>query len=296
MSGLRLSRRRRSILGASGESAENSVTFTVRVQGDTSPGIQAVWVVFTGKSGTPYHGTWQSLDLARPNADLYPTLWQGQLQLSQGASAQDILFMVQAVSGTGLTALATNHGAYYGVTDVLEPPLGQKSELALQSPPATTPYLRDISFTVLLTDPVERVPLRGQTVVLVVGGQAAQGVTDQNGRATITLRPNLAPGLYVAQAAFRGGAEYAGSTASSSFTVVKDTPTLTLASGAAAAGSLLPTSLEALVRDSAGRPLGEKSVVFVVSGNGRTLVRSVIADTGAARPSAPWLCRSASTR
>ncbi len=266
------------ILGASGVSEGSVVTFTVNVQGDTSPGIQAVWVVFTGQGGTHYHGTWQSVDLLQPNADLDPTMWQGKLPLAPGADAQDLLFMVQAVSGTGLTTLATNLGAYYRVAPASPPPAPKQTALALLSPPTTGPYLRDSSFDVLLTEVATGHPVANQRVVLTLGVQTAQVMTKADGHATITLQPGLVPGNYPVQATFQGSADYLGSSASSTFTVVKDSPTLLLSGGATLAGYPQPTSIVAVVRNSAGRPLGERSVVFIVSGSGHTLVRSVITD------------------
>ena len=92
------------------------------------------------------------------------------------------------------------------------------------------------------------------------------------------MQPNLAPGDYPVQATFQGSAGYSASLAYGSFTVVKDSPTLSLSGGATIAAYPQPTSIVAVVRDSAGRPLGEKSVVYIVAGSGRTFVRSVIAD------------------
>ncbi len=140
------------ILGASGVSYGSVVTFTVNVQADASPGIQAVWVAFTGQAGTHYYGTWQSVDLLQPNTDLDPTMWQGILPLASGAKVKDLLFMVQAVNGAGLTTLATNFGAYYQVAEATPPPPAKPTALVLLSPPASGPYLRDTSFDVLLTE------------------------------------------------------------------------------------------------------------------------------------------------
>ena len=266
------------ILGASGVSDGSVVTFTVNVQGDTSPGIQAVWAVFTGQGGTHYYGTWQSIDLLQPNAGLDPTVWEGKLLLAPGADAQDLRFMVQAVNGAGLTTLATNLGAYYRVAPSSTPPPQKETALALLAPPTTGPYLRNASFSVLLTEAATSQPVADQPVILTLGGQAAQAITNASGHATITLQPDLAPGSYPVQATFRGSADYLSSSASGSFTVVKDSPTLSLSGGATVAGYALPTSVVAVVRDSAGRPLGEKSVVYIVSGSGQTFVRSVITD------------------
>jgi hypothetical protein len=176
--------------------------------------------------------------------------------------------MVQAVSGAGLSTLATNLGAYYTVTPATPPPPPQATILTLPSPPTSGAYLRDSSFNVLLT--VGGQPLPNQNVILSLGGQGAQATTDANGHATITLQPGLTPGVYPVQATFRGNATYLGSSATSSFTIVKDSTSIALSPQA--------PSVVAVVRDSANRALSEKSVFFVVSGNGQTFVRTVITD------------------
>ncbi len=255
------------ILGASGLVTGNSVKFSVNVLGEAAAGIQAVWILYTGKSG-PFYGQWQPLDLAQTNTALDPTLWEGILPLN-GANAQDLVFMVQAVNGAGLTTLATNLGAYYSITPATPPPRSQPA-LGLQSPPTSGAYLRDSSFTLILTDPATGQPLANQLVTVSIGGQAAQATTDANGSATITIQPGLLPGTYPVQATFRGSASYLATSVVGSFTVVKDNTTIVL--------SPQSPSLVAVVRDSANRPLNEKSVLFVVSGNGQTFVRSVIAD------------------
>jgi len=67
-----------------------------------------VWVLYTtGTSGGS--GTWVPLDLL-PVGVADPTLWEGTL-VGPAPAVQH--FMVQAVSGTGLTTLATNFGEYF---------------------------------------------------------------------------------------------------------------------------------------------------------------------------------------
>jgi CSLREA domain-containing protein len=261
------------ILGASATvTATNSgpaVTFSVNVQGEASAGIQSVWILYTGNSGSPFYGEWLPLDLAQPNAALDPTRWEGLLQLN-GAPAEGLLFMVQAVNGTGATTLATNLGAYYPVLPATPPPPPQPTTLVLQPQPTAGAYLRNSTFTLLLTEQATGNPLGNQVVIVSLGGQAAQALTNANGQATITLQPGLTPGDYPVQATFRPTAAYLGSSASRSFTINKDSTALTLATQA--------PSLVALLRDSAGRALNEKSVFFVLSGNGQTFVRTVITD------------------
>ena len=243
------------------------VIFCVNAQADGSAGVQAVWVLYTGKPGSAYYGTWYPFDLARDSSD--PTLWTGTL--TGVTSPADLLFMVQAVGGAGLTTLATNLGAYYGVTPAnagsLPPPAA--TTLKLETSPTIGTYLQNAPFTLSLKSAGQ--PLGGQPVTLDIGGQQALAITDPTtGLATITLKPVVAPGSYTVQASFPGNASYLGSTATPSpFTLNKDSTTLTLS----------PTFV-ATLQDSSSRPLGGKSVLFVVSDASPTikLVRSVIAD------------------
>ena len=75
------------ILGASGVENGNAIDFSVNAAADGSAGVQAVWILYTGKPGTTYHGTWTSLDLSTgdpsdPTFD--PTLWRGTLPPQPG--------------------------------------------------------------------------------------------------------------------------------------------------------------------------------------------------------------------
>ncbi len=53
------------ILGASGIEDGNSIHFSVNAAADGSAGVQAVWVLYTGRPGSNYHGTWAPLDLTQ---------------------------------------------------------------------------------------------------------------------------------------------------------------------------------------------------------------------------------------
>ena len=264
------------ILGVSGVENGNQINFSVNAVAEGSAGVQAVWILYTGKPGSTYHGTWTAFDLVQSTND--PTRWEGTLTLPSGENTEDILFMVQAVGGAGLTTLATNLGEYYNVTDEnasqLPPPAG--TTLTLQSPPASGTYLKNSSFNLLLQSNGQ--PLAGQLVTLNVGGQQASGITDAAGQATLTLKLVVRPGNYTAQASFRGNASYLSSNAVSAFTVNKDSTTLTVTPGSATVLSNQPTPFVAVVRDSSGRALGGKSVFFVIHNGVNTFAKSVIAD------------------
>ena len=264
------------ILGASGVEAGNAIHFGVNAAADGSAGVQAVWVLYTGKPGSSFHGMWAPLDLTQNAND--PTLWEGTLSLPSGEDAGEILFMVQAVGGAGLTTLGTNLGAYYGVADEnatqLPPPAA--TTLTLQSPPSSGTYLKDSTFNLLLQS--VGAPLPDQLVTLDIGGQQASGVTDASGELTLTLKLVVRPGDYTAQASFRGNAEYLGSNDASDFTVHKDSTTLTVTPSSASAFINQPTPFVAVVRDSSGRALGGRSVFFIVHNGTNSFATSVIAD------------------
>ncbi len=164
------------ILGASGAENGNAITFRVNAAAEGSAGVQAVWVLYTGKAGSSYYGTWAPLDLTQSMDD--PSLWEGTLNLQPGTSAQDLLFMVQGVGGAGLTTLATNLGAYYSITpeNATQLPPPAATTLALQSPPASGTFLKNSAFQLLLESGGQ--PLSGQLVTLDIGGQQASGITE----------------------------------------------------------------------------------------------------------------------
>jgi predicted outer membrane repeat protein len=264
------------ILGASAFESGNSLTFNVNAVAEGSAGVQAVWVLYTGRAGSPYYGTWTPLDLSQSGSD--PTLWEGTLTLQSGESAQDLLFMVQAVGGAGLTTLGTNLGAYYSITpenaSQLPPPA--QTTLTLQSPPASGIYLKESTFNLLLQSDGQ--PLAGQLVTLDVGGQQASGVTNSSGEATLALNLVVRPGNYTAQASFRGNVEYLASYTSSPFTMNKDATTMAVTPDFATVQVDQPTPFVAVVRDSSGRTLGGRSVIFVIYNGTDRFSASVIAD------------------
>ncbi len=264
------------ILGASAVEDGNTLTFSVNAVADGSAGMQAVWVLYTGKPGSSSHGTWLPLDLVQDADDL--TLWEGTLNLPSGTSASGVLFMVQAVGGAGLTTLATNLGAYYSIiteeSTQLPPPAA--TTLELQSPPSNGIYLKDSTFQLSLQSDGQ--PLANQLVSLNIGGQQALAFTDSSGEATITLKLVIPPGDYTVQASFPGNAQYLGSNDARLFTVNKDSTTLTVTPTSASISANQPTPFVAVVRDSSGRALGGKSVVFVVYNSTDIFAASVIAD------------------
>ena len=269
------------VLGASGVQSGSDINFSVNVKAEGSAGVQAVWVLYTGKPGSPYHGAWAPLDLVQDNDD--PTIWQGTLTLQPGESSEDILFMVQAVGGAGLTTLATNLGAYYNVTpqNAGPPQPFAATALAFTSAPTIGTYFKTSTFDVLLQSNGQ--PVDNGFVTLDIGGQQVSAFTDSSGAASLSLKLLVRPGNYTAQISFRGDGErlLLGSNATSPFTVSKDSTTLTVTPDTpptVTVSEFQPTQFVAVVRDSSGRVLGGRSVFFIVHNATDSFATSVIAD------------------
>lgn len=263
-----------SILGVSAAESNGVVSFTVNALADGSSGVQLVTALYTAESG-PLYGKWQPLDLARFDPTVDPSLWTGELALPAGQDAAQFQFIVQAINGAGVTTLATNIGAFYRLTppEPPAPPMG--TELAFVNPPSTGSYLRDASFTLQLTSAGEPVP--GRVVLLSLAGQQQFGVTGADGRVTITLAPKVLPGDYTAQATYRGESTYLASSASSPFALTKDPTTVSITRPSSPGYDPL-VGITATARDSAGRPLGGKTLFFVLTGNSLSFSKAVIAD------------------
>jgi hypothetical protein len=244
----------------------------VSVTGDPAAGIQEVWVTYTALSG-PLAGAWQSLDLAQNTAD--STRWQGLLPLA-GALPQDIRYIVQAVNGVGLVTLSTNLGAYYipGVDPAAQANQGQPTELALLSPPGSGVYGTQVSVSALLTS--GGTPLAGESVTFGIGSQRRQAVTGGDGIAAVDLPILGLPGNEQMQAAFAGDETYTSAWTSSAFTIDKLGTSLLLQPVSLQPGG--DETLMAVLKDAAGRPLGQKTVFFVVQGNGSSFSTSTITD------------------
>jgi CSLREA domain-containing protein len=268
-------------VSASADSSNTLLNFSVTASADGAAGVQAVWVVYTGKPGSPFYGKWQPFDLAQNSAD--PTHWTGALTLPGGANPQDVLFMVQAVGGAGLTALSTNLGAYYSIAPAnaaqLPPPAA--TTLSFQSAPSSGTYLKNSTFSLQLTS--SSGALANQPVTLDIGGQQVTGVTDSSGKVSITIRPLVTPASYTAQASFAGGSSYLAASVTSPFLLNKDSTTLNLTPTSANLGYNAalpgqPTPFVAQVLDSSGNALSGRSLIFIIHNATTSLVRTVIAD------------------
>ncbi|MGB0099850.1 MAG: putative Ig domain-containing protein [Nocardioides sp.] len=98
----------------SGVVRNRSVTFSARVTGDPSAGVQQVWITWTGGPDDSGDGQWRSVDLSQDPTD--STRWSGTLQLPAGQASGDVRFLVQAANGIGAVGLDTAEGDGYRVT------------------------------------------------------------------------------------------------------------------------------------------------------------------------------------
>jgi hypothetical protein len=272
------------IFGASASANGSIVTFKVNVQNDGSAGVQQVWVLYTGLPGSPFHGTWAPIDLTPDaSADPDPTVWTGTLDVGS-ANPGAVRFIVHAVNGAGLTSIATKLGQYYTVAGTTaSPPPPSPTTMSFTSAPSSVAYQRPVTFAAQLSP-----ALVGRVVIFDVAGQQVQGVTDASGTASATLTPVLFPGSYSVRATFRGEEQYATSSALSSFSVTKESTVVALTPPTSTFEAGTPNTVVATVRDSSGRNLGGKSVVFVLTPtSGSPIVRSTIADYWGSAPLGP---------
>jgi hypothetical protein len=99
-----------------GTASGGVVTFSTRVTGDPSAGVQKVWVTWTsGPDASTGLGAWDSVDLVQDPND--STRWTGTLPLAQGQAFGDIRFLVQAVNGVGALSLDSADGDGYQVRE-----------------------------------------------------------------------------------------------------------------------------------------------------------------------------------
>jgi hypothetical protein len=259
------------------------VTFSMHVVDDPGAGVQQVWVTYTGGSGTPYYGQWQSLDLTQDAVD--STLWTGTLTLPGGMDPSALQYMVQAASGTGLVTLDTNAGAYYTVSGVAGATQGNQmpppaaTMLNLQSPPVSSAYGTTVSVTAHLSS--GSTPQSGQQIIFTLGSQSMYAVTGNDGNATASFLLLDPPGAYTLQASFNGTAALASTSASTPFTENKQNVTLTLSPASGSTPYSKDAQVTATLTDAAGVPVAARTIVFVVTdSSGQT--QSVPASTNPA--------------
>ena len=248
-----------------------TVTFTVLVTSDPSVGVQEVWVTYTGAIG-PFYGAWQSLDLTQDLSD--STVWTGVLTLPPGQTWDNVRFTVQAVNGVGLVTLVTNFGNYFipGIDPGQTSTAAQPTSLTLISPPASGPYGTSVTFNAQLESEAARAGgIPGQIVEFSYGSQRRQVATNASGQATVSFPLIGLVGQDVIQVSFAGSAAYKGSSASSAFTIYKQSTSLTLTPEPAAGQYSDDTNLQATLIAGADRRLTNTTVFFVAGTVAETL-------------------------
>ncbi|MBV9279667.1 MAG: PxKF domain-containing protein [Chloroflexi bacterium] len=252
--------------------SSGNVTFAVHVLSDqlaSGADTQGVWITYTDPS---HPGTWQSIDLAPDTTD--PTLWKATQPLSSS-----IVFMVQAVNGTGLVTLSTNSGAYYAVGSATPPSLAPTTISVQSPPPASGVFQTSSSFNVQLQS--NGTALANQPVTVSLGGQQGLGTTNSSGIATITVPLAQPPGTYNLTASFAGGSGYQASTQtlSGAFQITPAPTTLTLTPSSTSMPRAASVPITATLQDGGGNGLAQKPIVFTVSGNGLTYQSNVFTDS-----------------
>ena len=249
---------------------EDDVTFQVRVTGDPAAGIQEVWVTYTGSGALAEQ--WQSIDLSQSSNDT--TVWTATLPLN-GMPAADVQFMVQAANGVGLVSAVTNFGAYYSGAGTMAGDL-LETAVSLQSPPTSGAYSTKTTVNAILTADGE--PVADQFLTFRVGPQTRTALTNESGVATAELSLLGLPGATELAVTFGGDMAYQASFDTAPFTITKQATSLTLIPGSATiqVGESVP--FVATLMDVAGRPFGQKTIFFIISGTNGSYAEAVITD------------------
>ena len=116
-----------------------------------------------------------------------------------------------------------------------------------------------------------------------IGAQTAFALTDATGRASVGLPLLGLPGSTTVSASFAGTVDDAGSGASAAFTVTVQPTTLTLAPTSVTVVQGADTGIVATLTGADGARLGQRTVVFVISGSTSTS-RTVITRPPRPRP------------
>jgi hypothetical protein len=271
-----------------------SIQFNIQVGGDPAVGIQEVWVTYTATEG-PFFGKWQSVNLtqgARPFSATNPSnRWTGTLALGSQDPTR-VRYVVQAANGVGLVTLATNLGAYYIPGPDMVPKTDPKdpTQISLLDPVLTGVYREQVTLRANLTS--NGTALAGRPVFFGIGPGRRQAVTDANGNAQTTMTLLLTPDAYELKASFQETSQLLGSFDTRPFTITKQGTRLALApttppNVTGLAGG--PTPFIATLSDASNeqRRLLFQTVMFVVSGGGRTFATASITDFQGRAPLGP---------
>jgi hypothetical protein len=137
-----------------------------------------------------------------------------------------------------------------------------------QLAPASGAYSGEAEFSAVLTS--GDTALGGQQLSFSLGGQQRWAVTDGDGKATVVFPLHGTPGDYTVSATFAGSAGYQRSSASSTFTILKQETLLTFLQDPGVAQYSDDAFMMAELTDADGSALGEMTVLFLISGEGQT--------------------------
>nr|WP_231134795.1 Ig-like domain repeat protein [Motilibacter deserti] len=251
-----------SLSGVRADIDGSAVTLSAQVVGDPAAGVQQAWVTYTGTPGSPWHGTWSSVDLVQDPDD--STRWTARLQLAPGQSAADVRFLVQAVNGVGLVGVADNSGAYY--TPGVDPTAATVPTALTLALPAGTSGVYGSTLPVQMT--LSAPQRAGQPVTFAIGGTSRTVVTDAAGVARTDLPLLAAPGVHDVTAAFEGSSTLSPAASDPiPVTVSKAGTSLVITQGPGARDTGVSATLTAR-----GLPVRSKTVYLVVSdASGRVL-------------------------
>ncbi|MEZ5275249.1 MAG: DUF5011 domain-containing protein [Opitutaceae bacterium] len=236
------------------------------IETSAAVGIHEVLATYTGEPGSPWHGAWHSVYLSPTssplffpgsvNADGIIRTWTASIPVS--GYAADFRFIIQTVGNNGPALQSTNFGRYYRVGGDL--PTGETATaVTIVTAPATGAY----GTTILVEADVrsggdllgdgERVDFRL--------GPIARSVLTVGGRASAELTLYAAPQDYALEVSYRGSSDYAPSSATQPFAVVKQDSTMEF-DGVPEYSR--PSDWFVRLQTTDGKPLKEKSVVFVI--------------------------------
>ncbi len=231
------------------------VDVAVRVVGDPAAGVKEAWVTLT------FGGAWTSLDLAPDAID--PAIWRGHLDLA-GRDPAALRFIAQAVNGVGLVNLDTNSGAFYSLPSAPSTATPNHTTLQLAAGNPTGGIFG--STAVLSATLAGASPQAGQPVAISLGTTTYTVLTDASGEALATFPLSDAAGTYAVSASFAGDGANDPSVDTGTFKLAKAATALTLAGPSAGLGGASSGITATLTNTDAGNsPIGQRSVVFVVS-------------------------------
>jgi hypothetical protein len=137
-----------------------------------------------------------------------------------------------------------------------------------QLAPASGAYSGEAEFSAVLTS--GGAALGGQQMTFALGAQQRSAVTDGDGKATVVFPLHGTPGVYTVSATFAGSAGYQRSSASSTFTILKQETLLTFLQDPGVAQYSDDALMVAELTDADGNALGEMTVLFLISDGSQT--------------------------